>query len=250
MRGVLVGCDYKQEWLLPWWWDHYTKNNAFPIAFFDFGLSEEGRAWCKSKGTLIDLTSEITPTDRSLLDEKTIQAFELTCGKNLWAVRSSWLKKPFALSMAPFSINLWIDTDCEIKGSLLPLFKRLKKDTEIAIVKDPSQASERLLPNEIDYNSGVILFHKNAEFIKHAIKQLLLHENKFPGDQNALSRAIYLHNPSLIELPKKYNTRFDEEASSDVLIRHYCGGPGKIEILNNLPKTYFQGIGIPKKWEK
>ena len=254
MRGVLVGCDYKQEWLLPWWWDHYSKHNSFPVAFFDFGLSKEGRSWCKNKGLLIDLLSETIEPPSSLLDEKTITLLELTYGKNLVTVlsslenpRSSWLKKPQALLKAPFSTNLWIDTDCEIKGSLAPLFSLLKKETDIAIARDPTQLLDSLLPEEVCYNSGVILFYKNAKFIEQTLQLLLQNGNKFAGDQNALSRAIYLHNPSLIELPQTFNFRFDLETTANVLIKHYSGSLGKIEILNNLPLSFFQGIGIPKR---
>ena len=254
MRGILVGCDYKQEWLLPWWWDHYSRYNSFPVAFFDFGLSEEGRTWCKSKGNLIDLPKEISPTPPSLLDEQTTSLLESKYGKNLSTVlyslenpRSSWLKKPLALSKAPFSTNLWIDTDCEIRGSLSPLFDLLTEEVELTIARDSIQTLETLLPDEIFYNSGVILFHKNAKFIEHTLQLLLRHEDKFVSDQNAISRAIYLHNTLLKELPSIYNSRFDIATHLEIVIKHYCGCAGKIEIFNKLPKTFFHGIGIPKK---
>jgi hypothetical protein len=53
--GIIVGCDANQEWLLPWWWDHYCKHNSYPVAFVDFGMSEAALAWCQEKGQCISL---------------------------------------------------------------------------------------------------------------------------------------------------------------------------------------------------
>ena len=46
--GVIVGSDYSQEWLLPWWWENYTKHNRYPVTFVDFGLSQEPIELCRS----------------------------------------------------------------------------------------------------------------------------------------------------------------------------------------------------------
>src|SRR5689334_9119639 len=53
--GVIVGCDLYQEWLLLWWWSHYSSHNAIPVAFVDMGMSEEGALWCKERGEYIKL---------------------------------------------------------------------------------------------------------------------------------------------------------------------------------------------------
>lgn len=53
MKGILVGCDQNQEWLLSWWWDQYSAHNSYPVVFVDFGMSKTGVAWCNERGTCI-----------------------------------------------------------------------------------------------------------------------------------------------------------------------------------------------------
>lgn len=57
-KGVLVGADQKQEWLLLWWWKNYSEENELPVCFVDFGMSEKGRKWCQKRGQLL-LVEEI-----------------------------------------------------------------------------------------------------------------------------------------------------------------------------------------------
>ena len=49
-KGIIVASDMQQEWLLPWWWEHYTRFNSFPVAFIDFGMSKERENGVKSEG--------------------------------------------------------------------------------------------------------------------------------------------------------------------------------------------------------
>ena len=55
MDGIVVGADLTQEWLLPWWWSHYSRFNSLPVAFIDFGMSDEMKKWCQERGELIPL---------------------------------------------------------------------------------------------------------------------------------------------------------------------------------------------------
>jgi hypothetical protein len=48
-KGVLIACDEKLEWLLPWWWFHYQSYHQLPVAFVDFGMSNKAIDWCKKK---------------------------------------------------------------------------------------------------------------------------------------------------------------------------------------------------------
>ncbi len=54
-KGILIGCDQNQEWMLEWWWAHYSRHNCYPVAFVDFGMSQEAKKWCQSKGHWISL---------------------------------------------------------------------------------------------------------------------------------------------------------------------------------------------------
>ncbi len=44
-EGVIVASDLSQEWLLPWWWDHYKNFNNFPVTFVDLELSNKMKTW-------------------------------------------------------------------------------------------------------------------------------------------------------------------------------------------------------------
>lgn len=54
-RGIIVGCDQGQEWLMSWWWSHYRKHNKYPVTFADFGLSDRARKWCSERGEVMQV---------------------------------------------------------------------------------------------------------------------------------------------------------------------------------------------------
>lgn len=233
-QGVIIGCDLHQQWLLPWWWKHYSTHNSYPVAFVDFGMSKEALAWCKKRGTCLTLP----PFSHSLslkdnVSDSLKTAWEDRYGKGFWIRREAWFKKPFSLLLCPFSSGLWIDVDCRVDGSLEGIFHCMNFDAEIAVAKDRDLTSDFLTPKEIQYNSGVIAFQKDAPILKQWIETSLEMEHLLPGDQETLSRAIFTFQPKLIELPAIYNWYKTYGPNDKAIIHHFCGGPGKIEILNN-----------------
>ena len=40
-KAFLTGCDYKYEWLLPWFFKNYKKYNNTPLIFADFGVKNK-----------------------------------------------------------------------------------------------------------------------------------------------------------------------------------------------------------------
>ena len=40
-KAFLTGCDYKYEWLLPWFFENYKKYNNTPLIFADFGVKNK-----------------------------------------------------------------------------------------------------------------------------------------------------------------------------------------------------------------
>ena len=101
MQGIIVGCDKAQEWLLPWWWQHYSKLNSYPVAFADFGMTEKAIAWVSERGRYIKLPAaaplkEVSP-ERPEFRERTQEK------------RGAWFKKPLACLYSPFPESLWID---------------------------------------------------------------------------------------------------------------------------------------------
>src|SRR5690349_19670492 len=122
-KGIIVGCDLHQEWLLEWWWELYRAKNTFPVAFADFGMSEHAKNWCASHGELI-----IVDIDTSFVKSSNENFFtrggrtEALYGSSFEASRHSWFKKPFACLLSPYEITIWIDLDCEVLTKLDDLF--------------------------------------------------------------------------------------------------------------------------------
>jgi hypothetical protein len=243
--GIIVGCDFKQEWLLPWWWRHYHSHNDYPVFFVDFGMSKEGRKWCKKKGILIELPAQSISLKKEI--PKTKRKFwENRYGAGIWNVRSAWLKKPFALLQYPLEYGLWLDLDCQVKRDLEPIFHSLSLGFEIAVVKDREQNSGFMLPNEISYSSGVIAFHKGL-FLQKWVDTTIGWKDHLPGDQEILSRAIFLHEPALLELPPSFNWFFPWGTNDKAYIYHFCGGLGKIAILKGLwPADHDDTLAVPQ----
>ena len=236
MYGVITGCDKNQEWLLPWWWENYCASNTYPVVFADFGLSKQALKWCQARGTCLSFSSIKNPKEESICPAEQAK-WEARYGKGIWFCRSAWLKKPLALLESPFSIGLWIDLDCEIRGALDPIVHSLIFGADIGLVQEPSfiQSYENevglLLPGEISYNAGVIAFRQNASILHDWRKEVTENTSKYSGDQQALSMAIYKKKTSLIELPSVYNWGRIRGTNPEALIYHYTGGTGKIELL-------------------
>jgi len=236
--GIISGCDKNYEWLLPWWWENYKKHNSYPVAIFDFGMSEEGKKFCIDRGIYHELPQdEKNIVKLSCINEKDKKTFNLmydnTRAENS---RSSWFKKPQAAYYTPFDITAWIDLDCEISINLNELISILDSGEELAV----RQVDDRNLfllvifqINHIDettYNSGVIVFKKTSSIIKEWLELSINSNSKFAGDQEALSRAIYLKSSPVKLLPNHFNSfDFIPEIPSKE-IRHFYGSYGKEKI--------------------
>jgi hypothetical protein len=242
MEGILVGCDCNQEWLLSWWWEHYSRHNTYPVAFVDFGMSEKASAWCREKGQHISL-----PPDRIVLKKlpsRRKALWEKRLGSGFWHARPAWFEKPFAFFRSPFAFSCWVDLDCEVKGALDPIFATLSLGAEIALVREPESTQKKdrkqklIFPDEVSYNSGVVAFRNDAPVLQQWTEIASQQNDKFISDQNALSRAIYIHRPRLIELPPVYNWYKNQHPNPHAVIVHYFGSH-KLEILENLHPSLF-----------
>ena len=236
--GIISGCNKDYEWLLPWWWENYKKHNSYPVAIFDFGMSEEGKKFCRDKGIYYELPSINENTiPLTSIDEKDQKLFKFMYGDNRAEnSRSSWFKKPQAAYFTPFDVTVWIDLDCEIGLNLNELSYFLDSNEEISLRHELDPAIFFLVLtqyNHIDettYNSGVIVFKKNCSVIKDWLALSIKDNSTFAGDQEALSRVIYLKNHHVKLLPEKFNSfEFIHEMPSKE-IRHFAGYSGKEKI--------------------
>jgi hypothetical protein len=234
VKGVIAGCDANQEWLLPWWWEHYSKHNSYPVAFFDFGMSEKAIAWCKAIGQYVKL-----PQNPNFLKEPSLKLRAQFGNRDESAVRNlrlAWFQKPFACLHTPFPLTCWIDLDCEVKGDIEPLFQTVKDEDEIALVPEPEYVQKKLCElgtidqGETSYNDGVIAFRKGAKIIDQWIDVSTHQNDEFLGDSETLTRTIYLHRPALKELPSIYNWKMNQGPNPESLINHYISTM-KLQIL-------------------
>lgn len=159
-------------------------------------------------------------------------------------MRSAWFKKPFALLQTPFEVTCWIDLDCAIKGCLEPLFNSLGDVAQIALVRELEETQDKdleqqyIFPGEVSYNSGVIVFRREAEVVHLWVEAALKQNDRFMSDQGVLSRVIFLYDIPLVELPSIYNWFRILGLNSEAVIIHYSQS-WKLEILKSLQPSLF-----------
>jgi hypothetical protein len=227
--GVLCGAERTQEWLLPWWWSRYREHNDFPVTFFDFGMTDEMREWCKERGevVVIELDSGWI-TSRSGIDDQLAKQWESRYGWGVWNSRRTWFKKPFAFLESPYEVGLWIDLDCEVLGS--PVFKGFKKSQELALVRDYASDHLPRLDPKIHYNGGVVAFQHGAPILEEWAKEAIASNHLFGGDDPLLSHLICNRKLHVQELSEIYNWRMVRGLNLNAVILHWIGGGGKAYI--------------------
>ena len=210
--GILIGSDQNTEWLLPWWWKYYSRYNNFPVAIADFGLSSNMLKWCQKKAQVISLRDSNRVAQKSALSKKRAEEWSKIYHGDLWQARKAWFKKPLACLQTPFDMTAWIDIDCEVCGPLQPLLESFQKDAELAIVQEETG----------DYNSGVLVFSKNAPFLKKWARLCMEQNDLYMGDQNALTALISKKKIKVQELNSRYNWLMSRGYVDSIVIAHWC----------------------------
>ncbi|MBS0624596.1 MAG: hypothetical protein JSS32_00925 [Verrucomicrobia bacterium] len=218
--GIIVGSDQTQEWLLPWWWSHYSRSNSYPVTFVDFGMTPGAREWCKERGELIRLlVADIFVASKEEIDPALIPAWENIYGKKLWNSRSAYFFKPMACLQSRYRRAIWIDLDCQILGNLAPLFPCCDR-CGLTMTKEVGGT----------YTTGVIVFQHGLPIFEEWATQALFRNREFPGDQD-LFTALLLENKTPIEiLPDPYNWSRTFPENPNALVLHYHGDVGKAYI--------------------
>jgi len=217
-RGVIVGSDAAMEWLLSWWWSRFSKYNAFPVVFADFGMSCEKRAWCEKKGMVIPISQEPLSGQVPL---KRQRQWEKHYTPQVWNSRRAWFQKPLAFLASPFEISLWIDLDCEISGPLDPIFSAFDSDAELALTRDPRKS------RWLSYSSGVVAFRKEAPVIAKWADLCLKAHSRYMGDENVLAHLIRKGEGKVQEFPHEFNWMMYNGYNPGALIHHWGGTWGK-----------------------
>ncbi|MBM3193072.1 MAG: hypothetical protein FJZ59_02420 [Chlamydiae bacterium] len=232
-HGILVATDNEQEWILKWWWENYIRYNSYPVAFVDFGMSPEMVLWCKEKGALIPFTHSIEVRSnfkiRKMIEAIHTNKISSPETKKMLSNRNAWFKKPQAFTLTPFEKTIWIDLDCEILGSLDPLFAY----NGLALAKNVHKI--------FSYNSGVVVYEKNCSLIQKWAMGAEKASEHFVGDENYLTFLILSENRKVNEMPPEYNWTVDRGLNLDVLIFHWLSPQGKKIIKNFGGLSYLLG---------
>lgn len=204
--GVLVGCDARQESLLEWWWDHYARQNSYPVTFADYGMTAHARAWCAERGPIIDL-------DRGFLDDSTKHPFKTT------------FLKPFALLKSYYTQTLMMDLDCEVRGPLGPLFAVASKGCALR-----EDRFDRDQPGGGAYQSGVIVVRHGHPLIPEYAAWCRLHWRTARGDQSALNAVIGPYTSEIDVMPPAFHWLRLEGENPAAIVVHWTGPEGKTRI--------------------
>ncbi|HLB53139.1 MAG TPA: hypothetical protein VJK48_05475, partial [Chlamydiales bacterium] len=184
MKGILVGSNARQEWLLPWWWERYCRHNRYPVTFADFGLSQEKKKWCQERGSLLSICkSPFFVKDRNDVEGRFVEEWESKYPDTFWESRDAWFKKPQACLQTPYEQTIWLDIDCEVVQPLDDLFS-----FGIGLAVDSIASAQSV--DFLIYNSGVISFQKNHPLIVEWATLSFEKNGCFRGDQDLLSHII------------------------------------------------------------
>ena len=226
--GTIVGSDVTQEWLLPWWWDHYRRHNDLPVTFFDFGMSESMQEWCKARGPFVRLgMHHFFVVEKEEIPIDHVTKWEKDHGKQFWENRAGWFKKPLACIRTPYQKTIWLDLDCEVRGSLRELFGLC--DDRIVIAEEQN--------GPCGVNSGVIVFQKGSPLIQEWADRSIRETELFPGDQDVLSAILREREIDFVRLPPLYNWSRISGDQERAVVYHWHGQHGKTVIRHQITKS-------------
>ena len=202
---VLTGCDAKTEWQLDWFMENYkTDNSSIPIVLCDFGMNPS---------TL----ERIKYLFSGIMDLKQSN-------------QKGWFKKPIAMFNSPAKKTLWLDTDCEVKSSLKPLFNMIVPD-KLSMVEDKPWSTRR---KEIWHNSGVVGVIGRPQILHSWCNAVT--QNSEVGDQEVLHSLL---NPitrmtHINDLPFEWNVMRlatdHDDYKGPIKIQHHTGAKGNDKI--------------------
>lgn len=227
-KGVMIGSDYNTEWLIPWWWNYYSRYNNLPVTLVDFGMSSKMVKWARKVVNVVPCQmAQLAVTQKKTVAKKVIRKWEKNYTGDLWVAREAWFKKPQAFLQTPYDLTLWIDTDCEICGSLKPIFEEWDGTAELALVK------EERFRNHIEYNTGVVIFKKNAPFLDQWAERCLKDHHRLMGDQNVLTEMLMTGKIPFRELDPIYNWVMYKGVNLAAVVNHWVSGWGKAYVRHH-----------------
>ncbi len=227
-QGVLTGCDKNHEWMLPWWFANFRKHNpAIPVCFVDMGMTPSAIEWCKQRGLIFQQFKPSTMFHR----------------------------RPFALMKTPFEHTIAMDPDCEVLGSMTPLFEY---GDALVVTEDPYNPwSKEFRQNPI--SAGLVAYKHGDWIIDRWTRKLLAGKpdgKEWRGDDEPLNLVIteleadrlaagdILQPTEFVIAPRKYQRlRLDNCEFPDTVMKHWSGPEGKEIIREKMSGNYGNNLG-------
>jgi hypothetical protein len=219
-KGVVVGCDYSNELFLEPWWNHYKLFNTIPVAFADFGMSKKARKWCCDRGVVFDSKVPELPL------------------YNRFCIPYRLFLKYLAIALAPFKEVVWINLECKVQRNLLPIFELLKSGglwlrptlEDFTGTLLPGKYTYFTLPDEIVYDTGVIVTKKENTILSDTLNVALKDNHYCQNDSALLSRVAFYAKKPIHSLDLFYNCSFQEKERGKAAIVHYNGYEGHLTL--------------------
>lgn len=234
-EGILIGCDERQEWLLKWWWNHYSKTNSYPVTFLDYGLTPCAKSWCQSKGHVISSLPPDWISNQETISEQASWAKNVPL--YVWNHRPVWFTKAFSLFETPYEKTIWIDLDCEVKKNLSPLFHYAEYGDGFAITTDAPDYVQHfkeikaLHPEAVGMQVGVFAFRCNSPVLDAWLKHCYENHDQEFSEQTALSHVLYHHAFKTYDITSEYNWLYPENPNPDAAIVHHTGASRKRKLM-------------------
>lgn len=226
--GILIATDMNQEWMLKWWWNHYSKHNDSPVTFCDIGMSNSARKWCASKGNVISFSlQELSISQKENIPPHVQKEWESIHSERIWDCRLQCLQKPFFILQSPYDRTIFVDTDCKVNNSLTPLFSLCNADDGISMV-------QMELSKATIVHSGVIVARRNAPAFSNWAQTILENHQTISCDEQGLILAQQKTPFKINPLPIEYNFINYWKTDSPMQVNHYSGVHGKREILKQI----------------
>ena len=244
--GVITGCDERQEWMLKWWWDNYSKQNAFPVTFFDYGMSTSARLWCEKRGHVIPFT--LPPSLAINKEDVPINTkWHDTLSDYIWNRRNVWFTKAFSLLHTPYDKSLWIDLDCEVKKPIDPLFDFCEEGDGFAVTYNVDHADVDwkkrgiLLPHEKGYQVGVFSYKRKSPVIDKWLEDCYQNHKQEFTEQSSLSHAIHKGKFQIFIFSNIYNWLEPDLEMPEIAIVHHVGSLLKRKLFSQIKVEAING---------
>lgn len=228
----MTGCNAEQEWMLKWWWKHYSKHNDYPVTFCDFGMSPSAKRWCASKGKVLSFDPTTIP-----VTNHTHSDWGTKASQSVWNRRAVWFAKALILKNTPYEKTVWTDLDCEVLKSIAPLFELAESKDGFAIAYDNEENAHLARKNKIIDSKtpmlqvGVLAFKKNSPIIPAWIDYCMQNLDTEISEQTALSHLQAKKPFDITILSNKYNWLVPENSSPHTVINHHTGASRKRKLL-------------------